>query len=150
SGRYRFNRQTHACMEPNGTLAAWDATLGRLEVWTTTQSPYFVREELAAVLDLPLESVIIREVGVGGGFGARSKITDSEAIAAALSMRAGAPVRVVLDRTEEFATTKCRHDFDVELVTGADADGTLRYRDARMLVDNGAYNHSGPPVIGAS
>jgi len=149
SGRYRFGRQAHACMEPNGTLARWDSETGRLELWTSTQSPYFVREEVARLLGLALEQVILREVSVGGGFGAKSKVTDHEVLAAALAIRTGRPVRLVLSREEEFATTKCRHDFDVELQTGVDAEGRLTHREARILVDNGAYNHSGASVTGA-
>jgi CO/xanthine dehydrogenase Mo-binding subunit/CO/xanthine dehydrogenase FAD-binding subunit len=150
SGRYRFGRQAHACMEPNGSLARWDPEARRLELWTSTQSPYFVREEVAQILGLELGQVIVREVAVGGGFGSKSKVTDHEVLAGALAIRTGRPVRLVLSREEEFATTKCRHDVDVELTTGADADGRLTHREARMLVDNGAYNHSGASVTGAS
>jgi CO/xanthine dehydrogenase Mo-binding subunit/CO/xanthine dehydrogenase FAD-binding subunit len=149
-GRYEFGRQAHACMETNGTLAAWDAAAERLEVWTSTQSPYFVRKELAHVLGLEVEQVVVREVAVGGGFGSKSKITDHEAIAALLSIRTGRPVRLVLDRDEEFATTKCRHAFTIELATGATAGGQLTHRDAEFRVDNGAYNHSGASVVGAA
>jgi CO/xanthine dehydrogenase Mo-binding subunit/CO/xanthine dehydrogenase FAD-binding subunit len=147
---FRFNRQTHVCMETNGTVASWHEETGILELWTSTQSPYFVRKEVSAVLDLPRDSVIVRETAVGGGFGAKSKITDHEVLAAALSMRTRRPVRLVLDRAEEFATTKTRHDFRTDLEIGATADGLLTFRDARMVIDNGAYNHSGVSVTGAS
>jgi CO/xanthine dehydrogenase Mo-binding subunit/CO/xanthine dehydrogenase FAD-binding subunit len=150
TGRYRFGRQAHACMEPNGTLARWNPGTRRLELWTSTQSPYFVREEVARILGLDLGQVVVREVAVGGGFGSKSKITDHEVLAAALAVRTGRPVRLVLSREEEFATTKCRHDFDVELTTGVDRDGRLTHREARILVDNGAYNHSGASVTGAA
>lgn len=147
-GRYRFGRQTHACMEPNSVVASWDAERFRLELWTSTQAPYFIRKEVAHVLGLAMEQVVAHQVAVGGGFGSKSKISDHEVIAAALSMRTGRPVRLVLDRDEEFATTKCRHAFDVSLETGADAGGKLTHRSARIVVDNGAYNHSGPSVMG--
>lgn len=149
-GTFEFGRQAHACMETNGTVAAWDETKQRLDVWTSTQSPVFVRKELAHVLELEAEQVIVHEVAVGGGFGSKSKITDHEAIAALLSMRTGRPVKLVLDRDEEFASTKCRHGFTIELETGATDDGELTHRRAAMQVDNGAYNHSGASVTGAA
>src|SRR5262249_23313094 len=149
SGRYRFGRQAHACMEPNGTLARWDPRGARLELWTSTQSPHFVREEVARILGLTLDQVVVREVAVGGGVGSTSRVAVREVLAAALARRTGRPVRLVLTREEEFATTKCRHDFDVELLTGADGEGRLTHREARILVDNGAYNHSGASVTGA-
>jgi CO/xanthine dehydrogenase Mo-binding subunit/CO/xanthine dehydrogenase FAD-binding subunit len=148
-GRYRFGRQAHACMEPNSTLARWDPEGRRLELWTSTQAPYFIRKEVAHCLGLSLDQVVTHEVAVGGGFGSKSKISEHEVLAAALAMRtAPRPVRLVLDREEEFSCTKCRHAFDIELETGADPEGRLTHREARMRVDNGAYNHSGPSVMG--
>ena len=148
-GRYRFARQAHACMETNGTLAHWDEQQQRLHVWVSTQSPYFVRKELAHVLGLSIDQVVTHEVAVGGGFGAKSKIGEHEALAAMLSIRSGRPVRLVLDRAEEFAATKARHEFHIDLRSCADADGRLLTRHADLIVDNGAYNHTGPSVMGA-
>ncbi len=148
SGRYRFGRQTHVCMEPNSTLARWDPEREVLDLWTSTQAPYFIRKEVAHALGLPIEQVKTHEVAVGGGFGSKSKISEHEVICAALARKAGRPVRLILDRAEEFSTTKCRHDWDIHLETGADGEGHLTHRSARILVDNGAYNHSGPSVMG--
>lgn len=146
-GTYRFGRQTHACMETNSIVARWDAEAKVLEIWASTQAPFIVRKEIANVLDLDLDSVVLHEIAVGGGFGAKSKICEYEAIAAALSMRTGRPVRLVLTREEEFSTTKSRHGFEIELRTAATAEGLLCSRDAKLKVDNGAYNHSGPSVM---
>lgn len=146
TGRYRTGRQTQASMEPNTVLARWDEPSGRLELWVSTQAPYFIRKEVAHALELPIESVIVHEVAVGGGFGSKAKISEHEVLAAALARKAGRPVRLTLRRDEEFAATKPRHEFEIEMETGADRDGRLTHRDARMRVDNGAYNHSGPGV----
>jgi CO/xanthine dehydrogenase Mo-binding subunit/CO/xanthine dehydrogenase FAD-binding subunit len=148
SGRYRFGRQTHAAMETNSVVASWDDHSSVLHLWVSTQAPYMIRKEVAHALGLSLDQVETHELAVGGGFGSKSKISEHEAIAAALAIKANRPVRLVLDRPEEFAVTKCRHDFDIELETGAAPDGTLTNRSARATVDNGAYNHSGPSVMG--
>ncbi|MDO8310063.1 MAG: molybdopterin-dependent oxidoreductase [Actinomycetota bacterium] len=147
-GDYRFGPQTHACMETNTVTASWDRIRGVLDVWISTQSPYLVRKELAHVLDLDVEAIHIHEVAVGGGFGSKSKISEYEAIACALSMSAERPVRLALSREEEFTTAKCRHGFEVSLETSASAEGLLTGRTATVRVDNGAYNHSGPSVMG--
>lgn len=146
---YRFPRQNHACMETNSIVASWHGAAGRLELWVSSQAPYFVRKELAHVLDIRDEQITIHQVAVGGGFGSKSKISEYEAIAAALSMKAGRPVRLILTRQEEFSATKSRHYFEVDLRTTARSDGFLRSRRAAVTVDNGAYNHSGPSVMGA-
>lgn len=148
-GTFSFPRQNHACMETNTIVASWDREAEVLHVWVSTQAPYFHRKELAHVLDLRPEQVIVHQVAVGGGFGSKSKISEYEAIAAALSMKTGRPVHLALSRDEEFATTKSRHQFAIRMRTTAGADGMLKSRVAEVVVENGAYNHSGPSVMGA-
>jgi CO/xanthine dehydrogenase Mo-binding subunit/CO/xanthine dehydrogenase FAD-binding subunit len=147
SQRYRFGRQNHACMEPNGIVARWDAAEERLELWSPTQAPYFIRKEVAHVLGLAPGQIVMREIAVGGGFGSKSKISEHEVLAAALSIDTGRPVRLMLDRSEEFTATKCRHAIEVTLESGIDAEGRFTHRDAFISVDNGAYNHTGPSVM---
>lgn len=144
---YRYPRVNHACMEPNSTLAWWHDD--RLEMWTSSQAPHFVVHELAALFGLRLDQVVCRDVSVGGGFGSKSKISEHEALAAALSMKTGRPVLVELSRVEEFAFTKPRHEFVTTLQAHADETGRLCFLDAVIDVDNGAYNHYGPSVMRA-
>ena len=145
----RFSTQAvaHCCMEPHGSVALFDLH-ENLTIWTPTQSPYFVQKELAVVLDMPISKVRVMEVPVGGGFGARSKICEDEAICALLSRKAGRPVKITLSREEEFTTTRTRHPMIITLKTGVKKDGTLAARHLKMVVDNGAYNHMGPAVMG--
>ncbi len=147
SGRFVYPSVSHACMETNSTLAAWDATKERVELWTSTQAPWFIAKEVAHLLGIPHDDVIIREVAVGGGFGSKSKISEHEIIAAALSRKAREPVLVVLSRNEEFAANKPRHRFETELTTHADETGRLTLLEAKIVVDNGAYNHMGASVM---
>ena len=149
-GRFGFPRQAHACMETLVAVASWDDEEKQLHYWTTTQAPYYVVDEVAHVLGLDKKQVICHEVAVGGGFGAKSKVCDHEAIAGALSMAAQRPVRLRLSREEEFETTKSRHAFDVAMKLHADALGNLRAITADIKVENGAYDHTGVSVMSAS
>ncbi len=149
AGEFLFPRQIHACMETNITIASWDESKQRLDVWTSTQAPYYITREVAHVMELKPEQVVCHEVGVGGGFGAKSKICEHEAIAAALSRAARTPVRIRLTREEEFETTKTRHAFQTRLRIHADESGHLRAIEGAIDVENGAYNHSGVSVMGA-
>ena len=146
SGTYVYAPAAHVCLERHSTVARWDPVRRQLDLWTSTQAPYFVRKEVAHMLDLSPEQVRTHPVAVGGGFGAKAKAGCHEVIAAALAMRTKRPVRLVLDRDEEFAATAVRHSFHVDLATGARSDGTLTHRDGYVTVDNGAYNHAGPSV----
>ncbi len=149
SGDFFFARQTHACMETNIAVAQWSETDQRLEFWTSTQAPYYVASEVANVMGLKQDQVICHEVGVGGGFGSKSKICEHEAIAGLLARLARRPVCVKLSREEEFETTKTRHAFSMSMQLHADSAGQLRVIAGKIDVDNGAYNHSGVSVMGA-
>lgn len=147
SETYRYPRVAHAVMEQNTTIARWDPERERFELWTSTQAPHFVVKELARVFGLETDQIVCREVAVGGGFGSKSKISEHEALAAALARKSGRPVKIVLTREEEFAFTKPRHAFRVGFTAHADRSGKLRLLDAKIDVDNGAYNHFGPSVM---
>ncbi|MDP9821833.1 molybdopterin cofactor-binding domain-containing protein [Nocardioides massiliensis] len=146
-GEYVYPSVSHACMEPNTTLAAWDEEGQRVELWTSTQAPWFIAKEVAHLLEIPHSHVICREVAVGGGFGSKSKASEHEVLAAALSRKARRPVLLELTREEEFGANKPRHRFETRLRTSADARGTIRLFDADILVDNGSYNHMGSSVM---
>lgn len=148
-GKFRTQRQAHVCMETLITVAHWRPDEKRLHVWTSTQAPYFIVKEVSQLLGLEKEQVVCHEVGVGGGFGAKSKICDVEAIVGLLSRKCGRPVRMRLAREEEFETTKTRHPFHVDLKLHADADGLIHAIEGDVKVDNGAFNHSGASVMGA-
>jgi len=148
-GRFVFSRQTHASMEPNSIIAQWNAEESCLHLWVSTQAPIFVRDEVAQLLGLAQNQVVCHEVFVGGGFGSKSRVSEHEVIAGALAMKVKRPVRLVLDRNEEFETTKSRHAFHMDLALHADADGHMRAMTGRLQVDNGAYDHSGMSVTSA-
>jgi CO/xanthine dehydrogenase Mo-binding subunit/CO/xanthine dehydrogenase FAD-binding subunit len=148
-GTYWYPHQTHVCMEPNVTVASWDEAAQKLHLWTGTQAPALVIEEVAHVLGLEIEQVLCHETGVGGAFGSKSRVSEHEAIAAALSRATNRPVRVALSRFEEFATTKTRHAFRTTLRLHADTDGRMHAIDARIVADNGAFVHSGYSVLSA-
>lgn len=147
TGAYRYHRVAHECMETNTAVASWHDD--RLELWVSSQAPHFVVHELARVLNLELDQVVCRDVSVGGGFGSKSKVSEHEAIAGLLSIRAGAPVNLTYTREEETSVVKPRHEFWTNLRASADSEGRICFLDASVDVDNGAYNHYGPSVMRA-
>lgn len=147
--RYELPAQAHCCIEPRSCVAMFDQK-GNLKIWTSTQSPYFVQKELAHILNIPLTKVRVMEVHVGGGFGSRSKVCEDEGICAFLAQKTGKPVKITLTREEEFTTTRIRHPMIIHLKTGVKKDGTLMVRQAKIITDNGAYNHMGPAVTGVA
>ncbi|HEV8670760.1 MAG TPA: molybdopterin cofactor-binding domain-containing protein [Candidatus Limnocylindria bacterium] len=147
-GTYWYPRVAHAVMEQNVCVARWDKERERLELWTSTQAPFFVVKELAHVFGLKQEQVVCREVAVGGGFGSKSKISEHESIAAALARASGRTVKIALTREEEFSFVKPRHAFRTGIKLHADRTGRISFIEAKIDIDNGAYNHFGPSVMG--
>lgn len=139
---YRTPSAAHMPLEPHATLAEWDGD--RLTLWTATQTPFNVRADLAGVFGVPEERIRIVAPPMGGSFGAKTFVR-LEAVAAALARKAGAPVKAVLDRTEEFATLN-RHPATMRVRIGARRDGTLVAKELDCWVDTGAYADCGPGV----
>ena len=146
---YSSQSVSHCNMEPRCSLAQMTNDEGVLQIWTGTQSPYFVRKEVAKVCDLPLSRVRVMEIHSGGGFGSRSKFCEDEGITALMSIHIGGrPVKITFSREEEMTTTRIRIPFNVNIKTGIKKDGTIVARELRTVVDKGAYCHYGPAVVG--
>ncbi len=137
------------CLETNGVMARYDAGYNDLTLWAPTQAPFFVRKEIAHVLELPLENVHVRSVVIGGGFGGKSQAPEPIAIAAMLSIKAERPVKILLSRQEEFLSGKSDHAKKMRVRSAISEDGTILGRHTEFWVDNGAYTHMGPAYISA-
>jgi CO/xanthine dehydrogenase Mo-binding subunit len=139
---FRTPSAAHAPMEPHAAVAEWQD--GRLTIWTGTQTPFNLRADLAVAFGLDEERVRIVGAPMGGSFGAKTFVRH-EAPLAALARKAGRPVKVVLDRTEEFVTLN-RHPSVIRVRLGARRDGTLVAKEIDCWVDTGAYADCGPGV----
>jgi xanthine dehydrogenase YagR molybdenum-binding subunit len=122
-GHYVTQVQTHSALETHGVVADWKP--GMLTVWASTQGTGTVREELAGFFKVPLAQVRVITEYMGGGFGAKFGAGNPGVVAAALSKKTGAPVRLMLDREEEHLSVGNRPSSDQTLRIGAKKDGTL-------------------------
>lgn len=121
---YRTQVQTHSALETHGLVADWKPD--GLTVWASTQGTMSVRDELAEIFDLPKTKVRVFTEYMGGGFGAKFGASNPGAVAAHLSKKAGAPVRLFCDRKEEQWGTGNRPDSHVYVKAGSDKDGKLQ------------------------
>lgn len=128
----------HAPLEPRAAVAKWDT--GKLTVWTGTQRPFGVRDELMQEFHLSPAQVRVIHPDMGSGYG--GKHTGEAAIEAArLSKASGKPVKVVWTRQEEFTWAYLRPAGLIEIKAGVRRDGTL------VAWEHHNYN-SGPAAIG--
>jgi xanthine dehydrogenase YagR molybdenum-binding subunit len=120
---YSTQVQTHSAMEPHGLVADWNGD--SLTVYASTQGTGSVRDELAEVLGIPKAKVRVVTEFMGGGFGAKFGAGNYGVLAARLSQKAKAPVRLVHDRREEHESGGNRPSSVVRLRIGAKKDGSL-------------------------
>ncbi len=119
---YNIHYIAHVPLEPRAALAQW--TEGKLTVWTGTQRPFGVQEDLANVFKLPKEKVRVIMPDTGSGYG--GKHSGEAAIEAArLSMAAKKPVKLVWTRQEEFTWAYLRPGGVIEVNSGIKKDGTI-------------------------
>jgi xanthine dehydrogenase YagR molybdenum-binding subunit len=120
---YRTQIQTHVPMETHGIVADWRED--GLTIYASTQFTTSVRDEAAEMFNLPKNRVRVITDFTGGGFGAKYGIGNFGLLAINLSRKAGAPVRLMLDRREEHVSAGSRPDSLQRLKIGARRDGTL-------------------------
>jgi 4-hydroxybenzoyl-CoA reductase alpha subunit len=146
-GTYYSPHVAHCCIEPRGCVAVYDLS-GKVTVWSTTQTPHPLREELSDVLGIPQQKISVFQAPMGGAFGARMGMDPIDGIAAILSMKSRRPVRLINTREEEFLSSRIRYPMKIWIKSGAKKDGRLIAREIKVITDNGAYNHEGQYVMG--
>lgn len=139
---FHFPSAQHYPMEPHVCVAHFEGDV--LTVWSATQSPFPVRQELARLFGLPFSAVRVIVPAVGGGYGAKSGIK-TEGIAGCLSKMSGRPVKLAFGAEETFKTI-CQPRAKMTLKTGVKKDGTFVARHCEIFLDGGAYANSGPSV----
>lgn len=122
SQTYNIAYIAHAPLEPRAAVAEWND--GKLTVWTGTQRPFGVREELAEAFHIPQEKIRVIVPDTGSGYG--GKHTGECAVEAARLARAsGKPVKLVWTREEEFNWAYFRPAGVIEVNSGVKNDGTV-------------------------
>ena len=144
-GTFELGRPTPAYMEPNVCVCDWDDD-GKLSVWISTQTPFMVRGIMAEVLGVPYSKVRVLVDHMGGGFGAKQDLFQTEFLCALLAKETGRPVRLEFTRKETFLGGRSRHPGTVWLKQGFRKDGTITARQARVVFNSGAYGSHGPGV----
>ncbi len=112
----------HAPLEPRAAVAEW--TEGKLTVWTGTQRPFGVREELMRAFRLPEDRVRVIVPDTGSGYGGKHS-GEAAVEAARIAREVGRAVKLVWTREEEFTRAYFRPAGVIEVRAGVRKDGTI-------------------------
>ena len=130
-------------IEPHNATAHWRAD-GQINVWCSTQGAFVVRANTADVLRVDVSNVRVTPMEIGGGFG--GKVTFYlEPVAALLSRKAGAPVKLLMTRTEVFEGSGPAPGSWMRVKMGANSAGKITAAEIELAFEAGAY--PGSPVM---
>ena len=132
----------HTPLEPLVSVA--ESTESSLTIHTASQSPSFVRIEVARLLGWAENRVRVRVPFLGGGFGAKLYIK-LEALVAVLSLLTRKPVKISLTMEEQFFTIT-KHASTFRIKSGVSKDGRIVARECEVWWNGGAYADIGPRV----
>jgi putative selenate reductase molybdopterin-binding subunit len=140
-----YVHQVQQCpIEPHIAISYWDSD-ERLVIRSSTQVPFHARRIIAPLLGLPIKRIRVIKPRIGGGFGAKQEVL-IEDIVGHLTIATGKPVRLELNRAEEFMSSRTRHPQTITYKTGVKKDGTLTAQEMIVLGNTGPYGTHGLTV----
>ena len=142
---FQTQRIEHAFLEPESTLAAPQPD-GTLHVWSGGQGVWDDRNQIASMLGVATDQVVVELVANGGAFGGKEDMSN-QAHAALAAWLLGRPVKCTLTREQSLTMHPKRHPIRIEVWAGCDADGVLTALRARMVGDSGPYASVGMKVL---
>jgi CO/xanthine dehydrogenase Mo-binding subunit len=113
----------HASIAPSCAMAQWSGD--RVHVWTHSQGVYLLRADLALVLKLPVENIVVEHMEGAGCYGHNG--ADDVALDAVLLAKAavGRPVRLQWSRADEMTHAPFGAAMAVEIEADLDAQGEI-------------------------
>ena len=142
---YSPHRAQHAHLETHCTIS-WIDENQRLNVRTSSQTPFLTKAKLCYLFSLYPDSVRVFCERVGGGFGAKQEMV-TEDICALATIKTGRPVQLEYTREEQFFGATTRHPMKIHVKAGAKRDGTLTALQLRIVSNTGAYGTHGGSVL---
>ena len=148
-GRLSSGPQEHFYFETQRALAE-PGEHDTIKVHASAQSPGAFHRHIAEVLGIPMHNVELDIRRLGGGFGGKESTAVwmvAPAMAAFILKR---PVKLVLDRNDDIATTGKRHAYEYDYKIGLDADGKILAYQVDLFQHAGACADISLAVLGRS
>jgi len=145
TGEFSTSWQEHAFLQPEAGIAFLDDE-GRVVVETAGQWLHEDRRQIAALLGLAEDRVVVRYAAIGGAFGGREDLSVQGLLAlAAWTLRRS--VAIVWSREESMIAHHKRHPMRVRCRWGALRDGQITAVESEVVADGGAYASTSAEVV---
>ncbi len=144
-GTFTTQWQEHAYLQPDAGIAYLDKR-GRLVVETAGQWLHEDRKQLAEILKLPEDRVIVKYAKIGGAFGGREDMS-VQCLVALATWVLKRPSAIRWSREESIIGHHKRHPFHITAKWGARRDGTITAVETTLIADGGAYASTSIEVL---
>lgn len=144
-GEFETSWQEHAFLQPEAGIAYLDGD-GRVVVETAGQWLHEDRRQIARMLELPEDQVVVRYAAIGGAFGGREDLSIQHLLALA-TWKLKRPTALVWSREESIIGHHKRHPMRIRCRWGAMRDGRIVAVEAEVIADGGAYASTSAEVI---
>src|SRR5262245_27520262 len=132
-------------LEPHCCLV-WIDDRDRVQMWSPNKVPHGLKESMSQAFGIPKNKIRVNPVAIGGDFGGKGAPID-EPICYLLAVRAGRPVKMIMEYREEFFAGAPRHAAIMRLKTGVKRDGTIAAHQMDAYLDAGAYGGFRPGAV---
>ena len=139
---YRTATVHQGYIEPHSATALWSPD-GKATIWCSSQGHFNIRDQTANMLGIPVSSIKVIPMEIGGGFGGKTLVY-LEPVALMLSRKTGKPVKVSMSRAEVFEGTGPTSGTYIRFKVGANKAGRITAADATLIYEAGAF--PGSPV----
>jgi aerobic carbon-monoxide dehydrogenase large subunit len=139
-------RVTGVPMEPRAAVADYDAATQRYTLHAGSGGAVRLKNDLAAMLDVPAQSVRVLMRDIGGNFGTRGMIYPEFALISWAAKRIGRPVKWTCERSEAFLSDYQGRDLAVTAELALDADGRFLAMRGSNISNIGAHTVNFQPL----
>ena len=146
---FHQQRQSNMPMETRGLVAHWQRHAGRLDLWTSTQSPHELAFTAARILGIGEHQVRVHMGDVGGAFGQKVYSGRDEMAVLLAARDLGRPIKWIEDRRENLMASNSARVDRLTVTMAVDSGGRILGAEIDHLSDSGAYPLGGAPAKSA-
>jgi CO/xanthine dehydrogenase Mo-binding subunit len=136
--------QEHAYLQPDAGIAYYEGD--KLVVETAGQWLHEDRRQIAKMLQLGEDDVVIRYAKIGGAFGGREDLIVQPLLALA-TWKLKRPSALVWNREESIVGHQKRHPYFIRSKWAANKNGKIVAAQTELLADGGAYASTSVEVL---
>jgi 2-furoyl-CoA dehydrogenase large subunit len=137
---YTYPRYASTPMETFGVIANFERAPDRFTVWSNFQGPFVIQPLMANALKIPGHRLrLITPPSSGGSFGIKQAVLTYIVLLAAVSRKAGVPVKWIEDRAEHLTAASASSDRVGKISAAFKKDGELTALRFKNIANMGAF-----------